>query len=342
MARPPILLICPPGEGTAVRGDYSKAGPIKYSMVPGEDEDVTQAPAIDDQEAQSDLADLEARLDVFADYEAQLTDHYEEFFGSTSMVFRDDHSSHSDDLKVNVHIYPATEDRPFLTLATCGMGLQEMNVNDKDFELRDSATGKIVPATEVEGGNQHYSRAELLLYLPSDWDFGDPDGYTPIQLLLSYARFPHRESTWLGPGHTVGSGTGFEPFFEGSLLSAAYFLPALLEHEDFFHVDLSENAHLHVLWLQPITVAERHVKRLRGQHELNKKLIENDVIDLDIDRACTVMPESRAQRRIREKAQRRRRRAQRDTPWQQITCTECHETFMDALTEAQCNDDSDD
>jgi hypothetical protein len=284
----------------------------------------------------SDPADLrENELEIFATYESLLTEHYEDFLGPTSMVFRDDHENHSDDVKVNVHLYRATEDRPFLTLATCGMGIRRMNVHDRNLEIRDSVTGEVVPKDQTVSGDEHFSRAELMLYLPEDWDFGDPDGYTPLQLLIRFARFPHRFSTWLAPGHTAANGPNFEPFFEGSLLTSVYFLPAVLEDPEFFHVDVTDGVHLHVLWMQPITVAERHVKRLRGADELNRLLIEGNVIDLDIDRSCTVMTESRAQRRVRERAQTRRRRVRRETPWDQLACEECHGTLRDVMGELE-------
>ncbi|WP_168169456.1 suppressor of fused domain protein [Pseudonocardia sp. HH130629-09] len=260
-------------------------------------------------------------LDAFIAYESILTDHYEEFLVETSMVFFDDHWQHSDEIKINVHLYPSTEGRPFLTLATCGMGLTRMNVNDtSSIEVRDLSTGAVVAAPDDFVGNEEYSRAELLLYLPADWDFGDPDGYVPLQLLVRLARYPHRESTWLGPEQTVSNGPGFEPFFEGSLLAASYFLPAVLEQEEFFHFDIGDGAHLHVLWVQPITIGECHLKRTEGPAELNVRLMENDVLVLDIDRACTVSPETRAQRRTRERAQKRRRRSRRELPWESLTC----------------------
>jgi hypothetical protein len=79
-----------------------------------------------------------------------------------------------------------------------------MNVHDRNLEFRDAKTGELVSAEEVDG-DDNFSRAELILYLREDWDFGDPDGYTPIQLLVRFARFPHRFSTWLGPGHTAAN-----------------------------------------------------------------------------------------------------------------------------------------
>ena len=297
-----------------------------------------------DQPDAEDLGTVENKStddDAFATYEALFSEHCEMYLGPTSMVLRNNHSDHSEDIKVNVHLYPASDERPFLTLVSCGMGLRKMNVDDQNLELRTS-TGEITGGEDTaELGN--FARAELLLYLPEDWDFGGPDGYTPFHVLFSLARYPQRNSTWLGVGHTVPNGNDFNPLFEGSLLAASYLLPALLEEDEFYHFDLTDGAHLHFLWVQPITVAERHLKRIEGSHALNKKLAETDTFLLDIDRKCTVLTESRTERRARERAQRRRRRASRTTPWTHMVCTECYGTFLDVLTElSEDNDDDDD
>lgn len=203
-----------------------------------------------------------------------------------------------------------------------------MNIMDTEsVQLADQHGPVEISAEERDKHFSHLLRAEMILYLPSDWDFGSPDGELPVQFIHQMARYPHTNNTWLGERHTVSNNPPAKPFFEGSLLTTAYLMYPYLEDEDFYHFELADGRFGHIYWLQALTPAEAYVKRHEGSPEVEQALLESDIIALDIDRQCTVSSENRKQRRAREKAQRRREKAPRLQMWSELPCVLCgHKT----------------
>ena len=126
-----------------------------------------------------------------------LDEHYERFFGSAPTIVM--HEMVSQIVHIDVNIFPPTAERPYMTLATSGMSALPMQV--------PSDAGR-------------YNRAELLLYLDHDWDFGSPIGQLPISILQKLARYPHLAKTWVSEGHTVEGSQ--RPLIPGSLLTDLY------------------------------------------------------------------------------------------------------------------------
>ena len=114
------------------------------------------------------------------------------------------HEAESPDIHIDLCMVPPTEDRPYWTLVTMGMGACRMNIP------RELAA-------------YHLERAELAICLPPEWKL-DPASlreerwYWPVRLLKSLARLPISEDTWLGWGHTTDNQ---EPFAPGTDLCAA-------------------------------------------------------------------------------------------------------------------------
>ena len=113
------------------------------------------------------------------------------YFGRVENVF---HETKSTGIHVDVCVIPPSEENHCYTLATMGMGARKMNVPKELVEYR-------------------LERAELAISLPSDWkldkeSLNDMRWYWPIKLLLSTARMPIRDKTWLGCGHTVRNDKG--------------------------------------------------------------------------------------------------------------------------------------
>jgi hypothetical protein len=102
-------------------------------------------------------------------------------------------------------------------------------------------------------------RTELICYLPSI-----EHRYTWwIQWL---AEFPFIDDTWIGNGHTVYR---FEPLFPDSLLQHFLFLPPRpLPHREMPGRVRVENHPVQLLWVVPITDAEREFKLAHGADAL--------------------------------------------------------------------------
>ena len=114
--------------------------------------------------------------------------HIEAHVGEPEGVY---HQQLSPYVHVDIHVVPATDDRPWITLVTSGMSERAM----------------VAPP---ELGSE-FERAELVLALPPDWpvdheSFSDERHYWPFRLLQELAALPHQFNTWLWFGHTVPHG----------------------------------------------------------------------------------------------------------------------------------------
>lgn len=65
-------------------------------------------------------------------------------------------------------------------------------------------TGMSDLAMSVPGGFEPFARAELIMYLPREWDMKKEGWCTDILRYL--ARYVHAEHTWLADGHAVPTG----------------------------------------------------------------------------------------------------------------------------------------
>ena len=66
----------------------------------------------------------------------------------------------------------------------------------------------------------HLQRAELVMYLPGEWDIKNKDDewFWPIKLVSLLARLPHQFETWLGHGHSIPSGCDNAPYAKNTKL----------------------------------------------------------------------------------------------------------------------------
>lgn len=121
----------------------------------------------------------EAEIDALEEYIC-------EKYGEFTNVF---HEIISPDIHVDIAIIPPSEEQDYYTLVTMGMGAHKMNVPSELAEY-------------------NLERAELVIYLPKDWNFDVQDEiwYWPLRWLKILARLPIEQDTWLGFGHTVPSG----------------------------------------------------------------------------------------------------------------------------------------
>ncbi len=90
-------------------------------------------------------------------------------------------------MPVSVYVSPATSARPTHVLFTLGLSLVPMRVPE---------------------GKEAFRYAELMLDLPADWPLAaemlaTPEFGWPIQWLLTLARYPYEQKTWLGAPVTI-------------------------------------------------------------------------------------------------------------------------------------------
>lgn len=147
-----------------------------------------------------------------------LVAHYERQFGETHIVFWNPDPF---PVSVGVYAFPASPTRPYITLATTGMSAAPLNTAGADV-----------------GG---WDRAELMMYLPPQWDFKAAHGGVPSSVLQLACRFPHLMGDWIGEGHTVAM-EGSAPFFPESFLTALLLRAPIYEEPDLYHLWLPREA----------------------------------------------------------------------------------------------------
>lgn len=190
-------------------------------------------------------------------------EHVGRHVGPVAWVF---HELISDKVHLDVHVVPATDDRPFHTLVTSGM-------SDRPMTLPPGVTA---PAF-----------AELLVCLPADWPlsqeaFADPDNYWPVLWLKRLARLPHDYRTWLGFGHTIPNGDPAEPFGDNTDLCCMLVLPPVRFGDDFPLLELPGGKSVAFYALVPLYREEMELKLARGTDVLLERFDEfgvNELID---------------------------------------------------------------
>lgn len=168
----------------------------------------------------------------------------------------DDQSPH-----VDVYQFAPTAERPYWTLVTGGMS-----------DLRQPAL------LDPDDGDDCAPRAELLMYVsePKPW---------MMQVLKGLAAMPFDDDTCLYWGHTVPNGKPMTA--EPSLLTSYFVEPAYLEDQASarFTIDGDEVA---LLWLRPVTEAERAYAIEHGSRALSQRLAEQLGPAVDEGRASVV------------------------------------------------------
>jgi hypothetical protein len=226
-----------------------------------------------------------------------LEEHYAKRFGQ---YFRVLHEKTSELVHLDIYIYGASPERPYITLATSGMG------------AADSVAG------------EHFS-TELITYLPADWDFSTLMNLALISNLLQTARYPHEARTIIAKHHTFcvyDDRTNLaDPIFPGTTLTHWYFRLLMQEPKGFEHLILPSGRHINLLWAYPITRHELHFSiHSEDPLELECKLLEEAETVISPDRKCLIQPENRAQRRARLKIQAQAKRKTPRQPWMELPC----------------------
>ena len=147
---------------------------------------------------------------------------------------------------VDILVVPPSEERPCITLVTCGMAERAMDAPDNDPAL---------------------THAELVMVLPPDWPIKEPEGMWPLTLLQDLAEIPHRFNTWLHVGHTVPNGDPAEPYARKCPFTGVILAPTLLTPDEFEVLTVGERE-IHFLGVVAMYSDETDLKLTRAVEEL--------------------------------------------------------------------------
>lgn len=193
-----------------------------------------------------------------------LKDHIDAYFGSISRILSED-----DPLGVNVDIAVIEPDEfhNYYTLVTIGMGANRMDVPESFAEER-------------------LERAELIIYLPSDWD---PDSTElkdrwAVEQMRSIARLPLERNTWMGYGHMVSNGM---PLADNTKLCATMLISVQDVADESLRCFLPDGEDVVFYQLFPIYKEEMDYKIAHGIKALIKKMPHiSAVYDPDRENVC--------------------------------------------------------
>ena len=120
-------------------------------------------------------------------------------------------------------------------------------------------------------------RAELVLSLPPDWQFGTGEDRWnwPIRLLKDIAHLPLDQSSWLGWGHTIDLGS---PVTAGSGLCGCVLTGVIHADAGALRCELPGGEIVNFYQVLPLTQGEMNFKRVAGVTALLRKIPHEDFI----------------------------------------------------------------
>lgn len=187
--------------------------------------------------------------------------HVERHLGAGAEIF---HQILSPWVHVDVLVVPPNDQRPCITLVTCGMAERAMQAPDGD------------PAR---------THAELVMILPPDWPIKESRGSWPLTLLQDLAEIPHRFNTWLHIGHTVPNGDPARPYARKCPFTGVILAPPVLTPDEFDVLAVGERE-IHFLGVIAMYPAETDLKLAQGAGELFDRFDAAGVSEaLDVTRA---------------------------------------------------------
>lgn len=203
--------------------------------------------------------------EVYDEEEVEALDaHIEKYFGASENVF---HEIVSPDIHVDIYVIEPTPERNFYTLITVGMGAHLMDVPEELDEYK-------------------LKRAEMVIYLPADWDIynGDEAYYWPLRWLKILARLPIKHDTWLGWGHTVPNGGAFA---DNTLLSGVMLINPEDVEEGAAICELPNGEEVNFYQVIPVYEEEMNYKIEHGAEGLLDKMADvSSVVDLNRRNTC--------------------------------------------------------
>ena len=199
----------------------------------------------------------------------EICEHFEKYIGTIDSVF---HEIVSEYVHIDVHWIKPTAEHPYHVLFTTGM-------SDYPMYLPEG----------LDDPNS-FSHAELMVYLPADWQisdeaFKDNDNYWPVYFLKMIARFPHQYKTWMAEGHTIPNGEYAEPIANTEFGCIFLMPPYLSAPEDFLRLETKDGTLINFYALIPIYPEEMELKLEEGVDTLLELLDDNNITEvIDIHR----------------------------------------------------------
>ncbi len=152
---------------------------------------------------------IEKTIEIYSDLEyIELDEFYENNFGKTNRVLRDNYPS---GLYVDIYIVKPNKVNNYYTVVTCGIGAHKMYAKDENNNTLDDR-----------------SHMELVMYLPKSWNFRNLDDYNniwPLNLMKHIAGIPRENYNYIVCGDTV-SNNGV-PYSKKSKLNSSLLLNTL-------------------------------------------------------------------------------------------------------------------
>lgn len=191
-------------------------------------------------------------------YLEELDEHIAKVYPCTTQEPFVFHEILSDIVHIDVNIIPPDGDRDYYVLWTSGMSDLPMTLPDGNYDVNE------------------YNRAELLMYLPGNWQFGrmgetaqgiPEEYYWPIYWIKYLARFPHEYHTWLGVGHTLPNSEDYDPLGKGTGMGGFFFLPAIdlgPEYPGVKQLTCKDGTKINLLWAIPMYREEIEFKLEAG------------------------------------------------------------------------------
>jgi hypothetical protein len=189
-----------------------------------------------------------------------ISEHLQRHLGTEGSVW---HEIASDRIHLDIHVTPASKERPYAVIATSGMSALPMAVPE-DLPHREK-----------------WTHAELCMLLPADWPltqsaFRDDNAYWPVRLLKQLGRLPHDYGTWLSWGHSVPNGDPAEPYADNTTLSGALVIPPYVLGTEFFELHRQQASAptnlIHFFQVVPVYPEEMAFKLEHGIDSLIEKM----------------------------------------------------------------------
>ncbi|NHA00140.1 suppressor of fused domain protein [Nocardioides sp. W3-2-3] len=173
------------------------------------------------------------------------------------------HELVSDLVHIDVHLVPATAQRPYHALVTSGM-------SDRPMTVPPDLVGQVP------------DRAEVMILLPADWpidqaSWQDERHYWPIRTLKVLARLPHEYDTWLGAWHSVPNGDPAKPYADDTGFCGVMLAPPLRFPPEFGTLRTEDGREITLLAVLPLLPDELVAKIEHGADVLLDGLDEHGV-----------------------------------------------------------------
>lgn len=192
-----------------------------------------------------------------------IVEHARDHLGPADLLFSD-RLTHP--VSVDVLRIPATPNRPYQTLLTCGMS---------DWSMP-------VPPRHQWSAERH---SELMVCLPADWPLDERTVNSrrfswPLRLLQSLGRLPFERRTWLGPGHTVPNGHPQRPYDAEANFSCAMLTPPSQVDEAFEHLTIGAEQRVRFYGVVALYSEETRFKLRFGADSLLSRFDRQAVTEL--------------------------------------------------------------